>query len=239
VIGEMLASIEEIAAEPTAPRAPDTPAAEQELPDFEIESWFGYVPLASDPDAPHFAWARDYLAGRGITWDTIVEAEVGAANLGSLRGRIVVPHWAPDGRLAGWIGRDVTGSAYLKYRYSRGMHRQLLWNQRQLSLETEVPLALVEGVFDALPLWPDVVAFLGKPTTHHVATLSAHRGRPIVVVLDGDARYEGWALGNKLKLAGVPRVGFARLPPGEDPGSLGRDRVQALVWAASGRIGAW
>src|SRR5262249_30190976 len=87
-------------------------------------------------------------------------------------------------------------------------------------LRTLSPLLLVEGVFDALPHWPHAAAFLGKPTGAHLAALDKHRGRPIVVILDGDAWEQGWAVAQRVRALGVPSIASVKLPAGFDPGEL-------------------
>lgn len=200
-----------------------------------IEPCEGFCPLRSEPWSSAWAtsWARDYLASRGVAEETIAEAHAGCVVAGRHAGRVVIPHLATNGLVApeawlGWIGRQVIGHSELKYRYSKGMGREVLWNERALAEDTDEPLLLVEGTFDALPYWPNVCAFLGKPTRHHLATLAAHRGRPLVWCLDGDAWEEGWGYYARTRFAGAP-TWHVRLPPGEDPSSLGPAAVYRLV----------
>ena len=196
-----------------------------------VEEATGFVPLWEGmPGATAEAtrWARDYLEGRGVSWQAVEEAQIGCALRGPLAGRIVVPYLALDGEWAGWVARDVSGKSRRKYKNAEGMERTLLWHHAALLEDTTRPVFLVEGVFDALPLWPDVCAFLGKPTDEHVGMLERHAGRPLVLVLDGDAWEEGWALGLRLEWAGVDCTAL-RLPPGSDPGELGLAGVQGLL----------
>ena len=96
-----------------------------------------------------------------------------------------------------------------------------MYEHRVLHETTEEPAIVVEGVFDALPYFGRALAVLGKPSPWQVEALAATQ-RPIAVVLDGDAWEQGWALANKLQLAGV-RAGSVRLPAGEDPNSVDRN----------------
>ena len=185
----------------------------------EIEPARGFLPLFEEPGLG--AWALDpyraYVRGRGIADQAAREAGVGAIATGYLRGRVVIPHFDLAGDWAGWIGRAIYPKVEPVYRYSKGMTRNLLWNQR--ALEQGHPFVLlVEGAFDALPYWPWSAAFLGKPTRAHIECLRQVR-YPVVVALDGDSWEEGWVLAQQLKLLGV-RASSVRLPPGEDPGSV-------------------
>jgi len=161
-----------------------------------------------------------YLSGRGIPYGTVLDARIGAVLFGKWGGRIVVPVLDVDQET--WLGfsaRDWTNEAQLRYRYPAGMQRgKLLYNQAAVYVETSTPLLVVEGVFDALPYWPDAVACLGKPGAIHREILLDAR-RPIAVCLDGDAHEEGWALAQFLTLNGKTS-GAVRLPPQKDPNTV-------------------
>ena len=124
-----------------------------------------------------------------------------------------------SGQCRGWVARDWTDLAASPYLYPKGMQRaHILFNQDAVSVDTDEPLVVVEGVFDALKLWPNAVAVLGKPAKNHVGILR-ETTRPIVVALDADAKDDGWALATELFLNGN-NSHFLELPPGEDPGSV-------------------
>jgi len=192
------------------------PAEELGLPE-------GFVPIYEEPgwSAAIFDPARAYLRGRRnpISDEVAAAVGVGSTAWGWLSGRVIIPLWV-GGKCMGWVGRDFTGTAHLPYLYPANLGRhEVLFNRDALLVETDVPVMVVEGCFDALPYWPDAVACLGKPIGAHQALFLA-ACRPVVIVLDGDAWEEGWVLHLALKHAGLKRVGFVRLPPKEDPGSV-------------------
>jgi hypothetical protein len=163
-----------------------------------------------------------YLKGRGVSREIVRDAQIGAALSGWFAGRVVVPVLDLDERT--WLGfsaRDWTDKQKLRYRYPRGMERaKFLYNQVALYRESDHPVMIVEGVFDALPYWPDAVACLGKPGELHTRLLCEEDvKRPIAVCLDGDAWEEGWALSEVLKLYGR-QAGYVRLPPCMDPNTV-------------------
>lgn len=180
----------------------------------------GYEELAPLWDSIFLQAPKRYLEGRGISLETVAAARIGCSVQGKLDGRIIVPVLDIDGRT--WLGysaRDWTGRQDPRYMYPRGMARGvLLYNWSALYVETDEPLILVEGVFDALPYWPDAAASLGKPGDYH-RRLLADAARPVAVCLDGDAHEEGWALAQYLQLQGA-RAGNVILPPGEDPNTV-------------------
>ena len=186
----------------------------------EIEKPEGYVPLWMEPglNAEALSDARGYLRGRGFgrkTWDA---AKIGACYRGYFSNRIIVPI-IEDCKWYGFVARDWVGNAERKYLYPLGMNRtELLWQKYLLYEESNEPVIIVEGVFDALPYYGAAVACLGKPTHRQIEMIKQAK-RPIAVVLDGDAWEEGYALSQRLRLNGN-KAGYVKLPAGEDPGSV-------------------
>ncbi len=181
----------------------------------------GFIPLGVEPGltSPLLGQARDYLVSRGLDdpwlwWSARIGCTVG----GWARDRVVVPVVVDD-KWRGWVGRRYRGDHPARYLYPRGMPRgRVLYNQDAVGVVTKVPLLVVEGVFDALPYWPDAVATLGKATAQHRRLLAATTRR-VVVAYDGDAWREGRALAQHLAVCGVDATSI-RLPPAEDPGSV-------------------
>lgn len=200
------------------------------------ETW---TPLESDDgQGLVFLRARAYMASRKIEPATIAAAQVGSCYRGLFRDRIVVPVLSRrSDQWLGFVGRTWYNAAetkaaeeasrkrgyeFLRYRYPRWPTRGMcLFNERALDAKSDRPVMVVEGVFDALPYWPDVVACLGKPTHDQVRILSQSR-RPIVMCLDGDAWEQSYMTALEVGFAGV-RTGFVRLPPREDPCSVDRE----------------
>ena len=203
------------------------PTPREPPPREPVELAIGYMPLYGEPweSVSELSFARDYLTGRGLQQDALAEAGVGAVIAGRLGGRVIVPipdYDNPELDWIGWVSRDATGTAERPYLYPRNMDRLgLLYNAPALWVETETPVYVVEGTLDALALWPDAVAVLGKPLDSQIALLARAR-RPVVVALDGDA----WALGQTLAWTlrmYNQRSGAVRLPPGLDPDEIPRD----------------
>lgn len=202
-----------------------------EAPPLPPEAAHGFVPLYGEAGLANSAldYLRAYVRGRGIP-DATARAMTIGTGTGALAGRVVVPLVDPDGTYRGWYGRDATGSAFVAHRYAKHMVREgLLYNARQIERETDEPLFLVEGCLKTISVWPNAVAFLGKPLASHVEPLLRAR-RPLVVCLDGDAWREGQAFAWTLSFRGVIAENV-RLPPKIDPDEL--PRVWLLDAAAS------
>lgn len=211
--------------------APEELAAERALACTPPEC---FCPLADD-DSETLAPARAYLEKRRVPREVWGPAQVGACDEGRYASRIVVPNLMLDGSWLGYTTRsyDPATPKKMAYRYPPGGWRGgVVWNEAALHAETDEPLYVVEGVLKGLPYWPHAVAFLGNSgpsvvTPEQFAMLS-HSRRPLVVVLDGDAHQQGWALAMRLRLAGCV-AGSVKLPPRTDP-----DEVDAAeLWEAA------
>lgn len=246
--------LDEIPYLPVDASAPPPPPPTVEVAD-------GYLPLYGSLAPADLEPAREYLRGRGLPDVVVADAGVGAALWGRLAGRVIVP--IPDyafggspveqglARWRGWVSRDYTGRAERPYLYPRGMQREgLLYGAPALvapapcpwcvdgcadcGLRGRTPVFVVEGTLDALALWGDAVAVLGKPLVSQVEAL-ARAPRPVVVCLDGDAHEEGLMLALTLRHLGQA-AGAIRLPPRVDPDEVPR---AALDRAAARSLSLW
>lgn len=196
------------------------------------------IPLWCEPglSARSLAPARSYLLERGLPPSAWKAAALGACLRGMLRNRIIAPVLSDDGtQWLGHVARDWTGTSARKYLNAAGMS-DVIYQGAQRLRETDEPLLVVEGVFDALPYLGSAVALLGKPSGAQVRMLAGSR-RPLVVVLDGDAVRDSYALVRRLKLRGVT-AGWVRLPPEMDPGSIDRSWLLERAASAARKIGA-
>lgn len=209
-----------------------------EIEPTKIELPEGFLPLFEEPGLsfPFTGAARDYLAARGLPAEVGHAAGIGVVLVGKYRGRVVVPVFDPEGRkLVGWSARSYVESPWPKYLYPTGMDRRsIVYNGAALLRDTADPVFVVEGVFDALALWPDAVACLGKPSTPQIDAFTATR-RPVVALLDGDAWRESLALMLRLRVRDHA-AGSVRLPPRRDPATVDVAAVRqaAAVSLASG-----
>ena len=199
------------------------------LPPPELGAPDGFLPL--DEAHPDFA---AYLQGRGVL---AAARAVGAGGVERwtyrrqdgtpftvAERRVVVPHLRDlRGPWVGYSARLVRGRERApKYMYPDRMDRRAgLWGLPWLPSD-DAAVWVVEGVFDALPLFPRAVATFGKAVTDEQLEQLAEIGRTrtVVACLDGDAWADARALAARLALRGA-RAAWCHLPPGTDPGTLG------------------
>lgn len=178
----------------------------------------GFVPFRGNEASLALEPYRQYVRRRDVF--EYVEAIGGGAVLsGRFEGRVLLPH-VVAGKWAGYTARAIDGREP-KYLHAKGMdRRRTLWGMQWVPDDFE-PIWLVEGPFDALPLFPYGVAAFGKSVTPEQVDMLAKMDRPIVVALDGDAWAEGRALAMRITLRRHKDVRWAKLPPGKDPGVIG------------------
>ena len=185
------------------------PAERSQVPSFEQPVQLPPSVSLSDSIATR---ARDYLMSRGFDPTEIVAlwgATYCATSPGSLPrvyDRIVIPVHALRQRLgagatparevfvAGWQAREIgnTPGSRAKYLSMKGMRKSHLLYGLPRAVEGSGPLVLVEGPTDVWRLGGNAVATFGKTMSpSQVALLLQYFARrPIVVMLDRDARAE-------------------------------------------------
>lgn len=172
--------------------------------------------------------AGQYLRSRNVFPHMWKALGIGACLSGAYYGRVVVPIMDSAGKWLGWVGRVWAKKAETPYYYPPGMKRgNLLYNRTALDLLIQDPILVVEGVFDAIHLWPDGVAVLGKPSLPQLDMLLSS-SRPVVFVLDGDAHDEAWGLMAKFRLAGKPS-GYIKLPALKDPDDFDPEEIREMA----------
>lgn len=172
--------------------------------------------------------ARLHLHSRGIKKRVLLATGVGATVEGVYADRVVFPLLDDDGAWLGFVSRSWLKSSKQKYKNSTGLAREgYLYNSQALFAERESPVYVVEGICDALSLWPDAVALLGTLSQGQFRVLTG-AARPIVFLLDGDAWEEAESLALGLRLWGK-RVGAVKLPATLDPDELPRDEIEAAA----------
>jgi hypothetical protein len=175
-------------------------------------------------DEHHARRYRDYLYRRNVPHEVIEDAQLHYGDSGGdFEGCIIFPDWH-GGLLRGWVARPLWMSRYWN---NEGLQREslVLFQDR---LDDDEPVVVVEGPLDALPHWPHCVALLGKPSERQLQLLAATT-KPVFFALDGDARGEGWAATQRLRLAGHEASYFVNLPSGKDPGDIDHDSFMDMI----------
>jgi len=182
--------------------------------------------LKTYPQLAYFLYDRDL----DIEFCERAEARF-AGPVGKWANRLILPIWDDRGIIVTFQARDVIGDAKMKYLNPSGrpMGDWLYWADWKMGGD---PLYLVEGIFDVWRMDRYAVCSFGKKLTKRQRTLLI-RENPKELIIAWDADAYNVALETGRELANVlTKVGIARLPEGQDPDSLGREKVEELevVW---------
>jgi DNA primase len=116
-----------------------------------------------------------YLAGRGLTLETIVDFGIGYCDKGMMAGRIAIPINNVEGKVVAYAGRwpgEPPDEDTPKYKLPPGFRKsQELFNiDRAVREPADKPLLIVEGFFDCMKVhqngWRKVVALMGSTMSH-------------------------------------------------------------------------
>jgi DNA primase len=203
-----------------------------ELPDV-IELPEGFHLLADS----HGETARRYweYALTRMTGAQIREYQVGFVATGFYRKRIIVPVYYL-GQLVNWVARSISDTEPKKVltppkneQYSYLFNLEKVWGHERA--------VITEGVFDCLAMEDIAVASFGKKVTDTQVNALLNAGvRELVLCWDADAKQEIWDDYWRLRVQ-FNSITVVELPEGEDPASLGRERmVQFLKEAHPPRV---
>jgi len=127
---------------------------------------------------------RKYLYNRGFTDKDFIKYNIGYCNTGEYAGRIIVPSYNENNQLNFFVARTFE-DAYHKYRNPEtskdiiGFENLINWN---------MPIVLVEGVFDAIAVRRNAVPILGKSlSTALIKKIVSSELEDIYIALDKDA----------------------------------------------------
>lgn len=191
--------------------------------------------LQLQPDVP-------YLTERAFDETVLRKYGLGLARRGYLKGYVAIPIWDhprgefPVGYLGRWPGEDFDADDDRpKYRWPPKFPKQkFLFGLSVAMQETEeLPLLVVEGVFDALRCvqngYPATVAIFGSSLSNEQTELLVATGRNIVLMFDGD---EAGRTGlRKAAAMLMPRtfVRAVKLPDGAQPDDLESTALEELL----------
>jgi DNA primase len=127
---------------------------------------------------------KNYLYKRGLTDRDFLKYNIGYCTSGQYAGRIIIPSYNANNQLNFFVARTFE-DAYHKYRNPEaskdiiGFENLINWN---------MPVILVEGVFDAIAVKRNAVPILGKSLSNSlIKKLVSSEAEDIYIALDKDA----------------------------------------------------
>lgn len=190
-----------------------------------------FIPLAIPNKSPYSKHALRYLRGRGITkWD-IMKHNIGYAEDGDHKGKIIIPSYDVNGSLNFWVGREFYNqSTYKLHEIPEGWSKDIIGFE--LFVNWNLPIVLVEGVFDAFAIRKNAIPLFGKTVLNTLRDkIMKHDVQDIYLALDSDALKSIHTIAKEFVNQGR-NIFIVEMNDGEDPSKLGFSGVSERISTA-------
>lgn len=155
-----------------------------------------FTPLTLKRSDSGYQQSINYLKKRNIGLDLIKKYNLGYANTGDYRGRIIFPSYDSDGNINYFLGRSYEKYSKLKYKNPEVSKMDIIFNEGKINWDSNI--YLVEGVFDHITL-PNSIPMLGKVLNDLLfKKLIDHASAKVIIVLDNDAEKDAVNLYRRL-----------------------------------------
>jgi DNA primase len=159
---------------------------------------------------------RRYLKKRGITELDILKYNIGYCLTGDYEGRIIIPSYDENNQLNYFVGRSFENS-YYKYKNPSASKDIIAFEN---FINWNLPIVLVEGVFDAIAAKRNAIPILGKSLSNSLLKkIVSNNVKQVYIALDSDALKEAitfceqfLSMGKSVYLVGMD---------GKDPSEMG------------------
>lgn len=165
--------------------------------------------------------ALKFLNSRNITIEDTIKYNIGFCTDGKYAGRIIIPSYDSNGILNYYIARSYTESGR-KYKNPIIPVKDIIgW---ELYINWDVPIILVEGIFDALTIKRNVIPLFGKVIHDKLMEkIVSSSVQKIYIALDKDVKREALKYCEKLMSYGK-KVYFVELDEGKDFSEMGFEK---------------
>lgn len=198
--------------------------------DYELvhcELPMGYLPLSKTSSSKLYKLAWDYVTKkRKITPAQIDKYKIGYAEMGPRKNRIILPSFNSLGRINYFEARAFLDDAKIPYFKPDSPDKSdIIFNEHLINWD--LPVYLVEGVFDALRI-PNAIAMLGKIPSDLLINKLIKNSSVVIVCLDADALRDGVEIYERLTSLGL-NVFFIDLKGKKDVSKIFEDDGQEAV----------
>jgi DNA primase len=173
---------------------PDENSAVCELPE-------GFWSLSKKRNSKYYRKAMEYLKERKVDQETISKFDIGYTEDGPRKFRIIIPSKNSEGKINYYEARSYM--PWVKPNYHKPdapTKSEIIFNSA--NIDFNLPVFLVEGVFDMFPLY-NAVAMLGKEISPLLLSKLVSHGSRVVICLDEDAIKDAISLYNRLLSYGL------------------------------------
>jgi len=172
--------------------------------------------------------AKSYLYNRGITDLDILRYNIGYCTEGEYRGKVIIPSYDEDNNLSFFIGRTFEDD-FFKYKNPSMVKEGIVFFENMINWD--LPVTLVEGVFDAIAVKRNAIPILGKSLPSSVYEKLIINGvKEVYISLDQDAKREALTISMKLLNAGITTY-LVDLPK-KDPGQMNLEEITHHLYSS-------
>lgn len=183
-----------------------------------------YIPLWKNTNSIIKKHAFVYLKKRNIDWMKICRYQIGYAEQGLYKNRIIFPSFDSDGRLNYFIARSIFDN---NYKYMNPSYTKNII-PFDLLINWKSTVILTEGVFDAIAVQNNAIPLFGKTLSQKLYDKILIKRPKIIMYLDDDAIKDSLSVSEKLMNSGID-VYIAIPPQGKDPGDLSFDENWRII----------
>lgn len=161
----------------------------------------GFKPLNQTYSSPYYKKAIKYLLNRKVDFDTIKKFNLGYTEDGPRKFRIIIPSYNTEGKINYYEARSYLPQikpTYLKPDYPD--KQDIIFNLNNINFN--VPVYLVEGVFDMFPLI-NAIPLLGKTISDLLLSKLVEFNSKVIICLDEDAKKDAYEIYFKLESLGI------------------------------------
>jgi len=194
----------------------------------ETEIYFSlpkeFIPLVDAPNTYETKNVANYLKKRGITKEDVIKYNIGYCSEGSYKNYVIIPSYDESGKLNYFVARNYYQSG-MKYKNPPISRNQVILEN---TISYDLPLVLVEGVFDAIATKRNAIPLLGKQLPPKLFDKILERGvKDVYIMLDNDAKTEALDITKKLQDQHINT--YVVKLGSKDPNDLGFKEVTKLL----------
>lgn len=193
----------------------------EEEPEKTVQLPAEYTPLWNEEDSIAKRHALVSLRKRNITTQDFLRYQIGYCSDGDFADRIIVPSFNDEGTLNYFVARAFYNDAYLKYKNPDASKNIVAFD---MFINWQLPIVLVEGVFDAIATRRNAIPLLGKTISDRLfEKIVMQRPPAVYIALDQDAIRDSIVIAERLIREEIPT--HIILLEEKDPSDLGFEKM--------------
>lgn len=185
------------------------------------------VPIFRETRDPDIKAVKNYLLRRGLSKRDLYRWRAMGASSGPYRRYAVFPSFDSLGCLNYYLGRSIDDQT-IRYKNAKSKKSKIIFNE--IDIDWNLPVYLVEGVFDAIKSPDNAIPILGSglPVGGLLYEKLVRNQCSTIISLDSDSKTKALKIANDLSRAGCEvKVCF---PPDErDFGDMSKKEVRSIL----------